>query len=240
MTTTKFHQHSQTSLCFFVRTASTFNILNFKKFQRNCCDSTKLGVDIIETTHNNVDIIEIGRRLYEIQKKISINFQDNVSVNARVGSGEASGSNVGYGEGGEGSNVGSGEGGEGGEGSNVLTTPTVFTMSPILCYTPGGSEEWISRVEEKFTPVIGKRFVSIKKAMKFYEIYALASGFESRKSSTKRSRDGEIRTKVLLCHREGFNKRKRRPIIGIIGEKSDATSGAKSSAKSSGGGDETE
>ncbi|KAH9619383.1 hypothetical protein KSS87_014117, partial [Heliosperma pusillum] len=69
------HQHSQTSLCFFVRTASTFNILNFKKFQRNCCDSTKLGVDIIETTHNNVDIIEIGRRFYEIQKKISINFQ---------------------------------------------------------------------------------------------------------------------------------------------------------------------
>ncbi|KAH9610887.1 hypothetical protein KSS87_013996, partial [Heliosperma pusillum] len=187
-------------------TASTFNILNFKKFQRNCCDSTKLGVDIIETTHNNVDIIEIGRRFYEIQKKISINFQDNVSVNARVGSGEASGSNVGYGEGGEGgegSNVGSGEGGE---GSNVLTTPTVFTMSPIFCYTPGGSEEWISRVEEKFTPVIGKRFVSIEKAMKFYEIYALASGFESRKSSTKRSRDGEVQTKVLLCHREVQNQ----------------------------------
>ncbi|KAH9610441.1 hypothetical protein KSS87_020484 [Heliosperma pusillum] len=167
--------------------------------------------------------------------------EDSVSVNARVGSGEASGSNIGYGEGGEGSNVGSGEDGEGGEGSNVLTTPTVLTMSPILSYTPGGSEEWISRVEEKFTPVIGKRFVSIEKAMKFYEIYALASGFESRKSSTKRSRDGEVRTKVLLCHREGFNKRKRRPIIGA---KTDSTSGAKSSAKSGaksgGGGDEVE
>ncbi|XP_074277985.1 protein FAR1-RELATED SEQUENCE 5-like [Silene latifolia] len=47
--------------------------------------------------------------------------------------------------------------------------------------------------------------------MLFYKIYAIACGFEARKSSTKRFKDGVIRTKCMVCHRQGFNNRKNRP-----------------------------
>ncbi|XP_074288539.1 protein FAR1-RELATED SEQUENCE 5-like [Silene latifolia] len=110
------------------------------------------------------------------------------------------------------SNVGSGQGGEG--STTVLTTPTMPTISTpttLVTYTPGGTEQWISRIEEKFKPVVGKTFVDLESAMLFYKIYAIACGFEARMSSTKRFKDGIIRTKCMVCHREGFNKRKRRP-----------------------------
>ncbi|XP_074300925.1 protein FAR1-RELATED SEQUENCE 6-like [Silene latifolia] len=48
--------------------------------------------------------------------------------------------------------------------------------------------------------------------IQFYETYAIACGFEPRKSSTKRFRSsGDIRTKLIVCHREGFRDSK--PII---------------------------
>ncbi|XP_074277475.1 protein FAR1-RELATED SEQUENCE 5-like [Silene latifolia] len=47
--------------------------------------------------------------------------------------------------------------------------------------------------------------------MLFYKIYAIACKFEERKSSTKRFKDGIIRTKCMVCHRQCFNNRKNRP-----------------------------
>ncbi|XP_074283101.1 protein FAR1-RELATED SEQUENCE 5-like [Silene latifolia] len=39
----------------------------------------------------------------------------------------------------------------------------------------------------------------------------VGSGQDARKSSNKRFKDGVIRTKCMVCHRESFNKRKNRP-----------------------------
>ncbi|XP_074293122.1 protein FAR1-RELATED SEQUENCE 5-like [Silene latifolia] len=40
--------------------------------------------------------------------------------------------------------------------------------------------------------------------MTFYRIYAIACGFDVRKYTTKRWRGGEIKSKLLVCNREGF------------------------------------
>ncbi|KAH9617056.1 hypothetical protein KSS87_016709, partial [Heliosperma pusillum] len=110
-------------------------------------------------------------------------------VTPRVGCGEDLCSNVGSGQDGEVSTV----------VSTTTTMPTISTPistpTTLVTYTPCGSEQWISRIEEKFTPVIGKTFVDLESAIMFYKIYAIACGFEGRLSSTKRFHDGIIRTK---------------------------------------------
>ncbi|KAK9676577.1 hypothetical protein RND81_11G086400 [Saponaria officinalis] len=45
--------------------------------------------------------------------------------------------------------------------------------------------------------------------MQFYRIYAIACGFDIRKSSQRRFRDQTIRTKHIVCHREGFGESKK-------------------------------
>ncbi|XP_074305614.1 uncharacterized protein LOC141640832 [Silene latifolia] len=44
----------------------------------------------------------------------------------------------------------------------------------------------------------------IEEAVTFYRIYAVACGFDVRKYTTKRWRGGEIKSKLLVCNREGF------------------------------------
>ncbi|XP_074288249.1 uncharacterized protein LOC141613415 [Silene latifolia] len=74
-----------------------------------------------------------------------------------------------------------------------------------LIVTPGGSEEWIRNVATQFTPRIGQSFATLDECIEFYETYADACGFEPRKSSTKRFRgSGDIKTKLIVCNREGF------------------------------------
>ncbi|XP_074315216.1 protein FAR1-RELATED SEQUENCE 5-like [Silene latifolia] len=74
-----------------------------------------------------------------------------------------------------------------------------------LIVTPGGSKEWIRNVATQFTPRIGQRFATLDECIQFYETYADACGFEPRKSSTKRFRgSGDIKTKLIVCNREGF------------------------------------
>ncbi|XP_074291246.1 protein FAR1-RELATED SEQUENCE 5-like [Silene latifolia] len=69
-------------------------------------------------------------------------------------------------------------------------------------------EEFCRVVEEKFTPYIGQDFLEIEEAVTFYKIYAIACGFDVRKYTTKRWRDGEIKSKLLVCNREGFKYKK--------------------------------
>ncbi|XP_074313047.1 protein FAR1-RELATED SEQUENCE 5-like [Silene latifolia] len=74
-----------------------------------------------------------------------------------------------------------------------------------LIVTPGGSEEWIRNVATQFTPRIGQSFATLDECIQFYETFADACGFEPRKSSTKRFRgNGDIKTKLIVCNREGF------------------------------------
>ncbi|XP_074265829.1 protein FAR1-RELATED SEQUENCE 12-like [Silene latifolia] len=69
-------------------------------------------------------------------------------------------------------------------------------------------EEFCRVVEEKFTPYIGQEFLEIEEAVTFYKIYAIACGFDVRKYTTKRWCDGEIKSKLLVCNREGFKYKK--------------------------------
>ncbi|XP_074298608.1 protein FAR1-RELATED SEQUENCE 5-like [Silene latifolia] len=64
--------------------------------------------------------------------------------------------------------------------------------------------EFCRQVENKFTPYVGQEFIEIEEAVTFYKIYALACGFDVRRYTTKRWRDGAIRSKLVVCNREGF------------------------------------
>ncbi|KAK9704712.1 hypothetical protein RND81_07G006700 [Saponaria officinalis] len=79
----------------------------------------------------------------------------------------------------------------------------------LLSYSPKGSQQWIRNVEEEFMPRIGMEFDTLEDGIEFYRIYDIACGFDIRKSTQKRFRDQTIRTKVLLCHREGFGESKK-------------------------------
>ncbi|XP_074271612.1 protein FAR1-RELATED SEQUENCE 5-like [Silene latifolia] len=65
-------------------------------------------------------------------------------------------------------------------------------------------EEFCWQVEDVFTPYVGMQFGDIEEAITFYNVYALAIGFDVRKYTTKKWRDGAIKSKLLVCNREGF------------------------------------
>ncbi|KAK9723926.1 hypothetical protein RND81_05G034800 [Saponaria officinalis] len=101
--------------------------------------------------------------------------------------------------------------------SNVSpSTPLVGTTSvdehtpPILMsYLPKGSQQWIRKVGEESMPRVGMEFSTLEDCIQFYRAYAIACGFDIRKSSQKRFMDGTIRTKLLLCRREGYGESKK-------------------------------
>ncbi|XP_074300994.1 protein FAR1-RELATED SEQUENCE 5-like [Silene latifolia] len=75
-------------------------------------------------------------------------------------------------------------------------------------------EEFCRDVEEKFTPYVGQEFLKIEEAVTFYKIYAVACGFDVWKYMTKRWRGGEIKSKLLICNREGFAHKGEMECIG--------------------------
>ncbi|KAK9698102.1 hypothetical protein RND81_08G082500 [Saponaria officinalis] len=92
----------------------------------------------------------------------------------------------------------------------LARSPTVekHTLPILLSYSPKGSQQWIRKVEEEFTPRVGMEFDTLEDGIQFYRIYAIACGFDIRKSTHRRFRDKSIRTKIILCHREGFGESK--------------------------------
>ncbi|KAK9741426.1 hypothetical protein RND81_03G104800 [Saponaria officinalis] len=58
-------------------------------------------------------------------------------------------------------------------------------------------------------PRVGMEFDTLEDGIQFYRIYAIACGFVIRKSTHRRFRDESIRTKLILCHREGFGENKK-------------------------------
>ncbi|XP_074283011.1 putative protein FAR1-RELATED SEQUENCE 10 [Silene latifolia] len=69
---------------------------------------------------------------------------------------------------------------------------------------PVTEEEFCRQVEDVFTPYVGMQFGDIEEAITFYNVYALVTGFDVRKYTTKKWRDGTIKSKLLVCNREGF------------------------------------
>ncbi|XP_074301510.1 protein FAR1-RELATED SEQUENCE 5-like [Silene latifolia] len=71
---------------------------------------------------------------------------------------------------------------------------------------PVSEEDFCKQLEDVFTPYIGMEFGDIEEAITFYKVYALEVGFDVRKYTTKKWRDGTIKSKLLVCNREGFTK----------------------------------
>ncbi|KAK9672310.1 hypothetical protein RND81_12G091600 [Saponaria officinalis] len=86
--------------------------------------------------------------------------------------------------------------------------PTVEKHTPpiLLSYSPKGSQQWIRKVEEEFTPRVGMEFDTLEDGIQFYRIYTIACGFDIIKSSQRRFRDQSVRTKHIVCNREGFGE----------------------------------
>ncbi|XP_074266706.1 protein FAR1-RELATED SEQUENCE 5-like [Silene latifolia] len=71
-------------------------------------------------------------------------------------------------------------------------------------------QELCKEVEKRFTPYIGQEFGGVDDAVTFYKIYAIACGFDVRRYTTKKWRGGEIKSKLVVCNREGFAHKKPR------------------------------
>ncbi|KAK9688859.1 hypothetical protein RND81_09G016500 [Saponaria officinalis] len=71
-------------------------------------------------------------------------------------------------------------------------------------YTPGGSEQWMRKVEMEFTPKCGMFFNTMKDGLEFYRIYALACGFDVRLYTSGTLNRGAVTLKSIVCNRQGF------------------------------------
>ncbi|XP_074266464.1 protein FAR1-RELATED SEQUENCE 7-like [Silene latifolia] len=83
-------------------------------------------------------------------------------------------------------------------------------------------QELCREVEKRFTPYIGQEFGGVEDAVTFYKIYAIACGFDVRRYTTKKWRGGEIKSKLVVCNREGFAHKtpSKDRDDGLVGEKS--------------------
>ncbi|XP_019157186.1 PREDICTED: protein FAR1-RELATED SEQUENCE 5-like [Ipomoea nil] len=64
-------------------------------------------------------------------------------------------------------------------------------------------EQWRPAVDDHLVPVVGRQFKTLSEGVLFYMKYARLSGFDVRKSSTKRDRHGVTYMRYLLCSRQG-------------------------------------
>ncbi|KAK9671828.1 hypothetical protein RND81_12G057200 [Saponaria officinalis] len=70
-------------------------------------------------------------------------------------------------------------------------------------------DEWFAPVDNKLTPYVGKLFNDVEEAITFYKVYALTCGFDVRRYTTKKWRDGSFKSKLIVCNREGFSRSKK-------------------------------
>ncbi|XP_074318648.1 protein FAR1-RELATED SEQUENCE 9-like [Silene latifolia] len=72
-----------------------------------------------------------------------------------------------------------------------------------------GGDEICRIVERQFTPFVGQEFNDIEEAVKFCKMYTLACGFNVLRYTTKKWHDGAVKSKLLVCNREGFTYAKK-------------------------------
>ncbi|KAK9741233.1 hypothetical protein RND81_03G091000 [Saponaria officinalis] len=85
------------------------------------------------------------------------------------------------------------------------------TANPLqFSYTLAGSERWTRIVEESFTPKLHMHFVDYDSVIRFYVIYAISCRFEPRLYTTKRTHDGNLLRKSIVCNRQGYRDNKRK------------------------------
>ena len=72
--------------------------------------------------------------------------------------------------------------------------------------TPGGSVTWEPVVDDIYIPVEGKKYNTIEECVEMYNKYAEVAGFEVKKSAQKNTRSGLVKSKYLMCNRQGIPK----------------------------------
>ena len=86
------------------------------------------------------------------------------------------------------------------------STELQISSSPIPCYTPRGSKEWIPRCSKQYTPHIGMRFSTLEEGVQFYKAYASMCGLTERMGTQKKSKEtNDIYLKYIYCNKQGFN-----------------------------------
>ncbi|GKC03713.1 FAR1-related sequence 5-like protein [Tanacetum coccineum] len=95
------------------------------------------------------------------------------------------------------------------EEENLVATTVPQTPRPSLYLhseTPGGSVYWEPNVESIYLPIDGKVFDTIEECVDFYTFYVEIGGFEVKKSAQKKTKSGLVRSKYVMCNREGVPK----------------------------------
>nr|GMD78362.1 protein FAR1-RELATED SEQUENCE 5-like [Ipomoea batatas] len=72
--------------------------------------------------------------------------------------------------------------------------------------SPSRIKYWRPHCAESLKPHVGQQFVSLDTTFGFYKQYAGPVGFDCRKSTTRKGRDGGVVLKQVVCSREGFKK----------------------------------
>ncbi|KAK9733456.1 hypothetical protein RND81_04G068700 [Saponaria officinalis] len=87
----------------------------------------------------------------------------------------------------------------------------LFWIGSFLIKSSEGEEgdEWYVRVDKVLTPYVGQLFKDVEEAVTFYKAYGIACGFDVRRYTTKKWRDGSVKSKLLVCNREGFARSKK-------------------------------
>ncbi|XP_035837194.1 protein FAR1-RELATED SEQUENCE 5-like [Helianthus annuus] len=70
-------------------------------------------------------------------------------------------------------------------------------------HSPNGTRYWTPNVLEAYRPVLGTVFAKEEDAISMYQSYAEKAGFDIRLSTTKKSKDGTVRLRYVLCSRSG-------------------------------------
>ncbi|XP_022031658.1 protein FAR1-RELATED SEQUENCE 5-like [Helianthus annuus] len=70
-------------------------------------------------------------------------------------------------------------------------------------HSPNGTRYWIPNVLEAYRPVLGTVFAKEEDAISMYQSYAEKAGFDIRLSTPKKSKDGTVRLRYVLCSRSG-------------------------------------
>ncbi|XP_019172755.1 PREDICTED: protein FAR1-RELATED SEQUENCE 5-like [Ipomoea nil] len=72
--------------------------------------------------------------------------------------------------------------------------------------SPGLTKYWRPVCTDSLKPLVGQPFHSLDGAIVFYKQYAGTVGFDYRQSSIRKSRDGVVVEKHVVCNRQGFKQ----------------------------------
>ncbi|KAK6159889.1 hypothetical protein DH2020_003270 [Rehmannia glutinosa] len=83
--------------------------------------------------------------------------------------------------------------------------------------SPGSTKYWIPEVEQEKIPCANMHFRTLEAEIQFYKDYGLCSGFDVRRSTTKKFKNEDIHMQYVVCNREGY-KNSKKPIPGEVSE----------------------